>query len=190
MFEGISRYRGPYTGGALAILFYMMVSDLDIQLQQIYLEDIDDAFVTWCSSVIPHFPCAPEFGPSMSKYAEMMDNALIVFSGYESENYRPLYESVKKMEQQELQKRRWMMMPQDETESARLIAGRAYDEIRRAEASANDSDSLYLLIGLYVYMTVLCSPWYDAGSFRRLFVLSWLVYYSEVMSVPVGKSRR
>ena len=190
MFEGISRYRGPYAGGALAILFYMKQSDLDKQLLQLYLDDIDDAFVEWCNDVVPQFPCAPEFAHIVSEYADMMENALIVFSGYKNEEYSSLAEFMKITELSEFRKLRWLSMPEDEKGAARIIAQRVFEDTPHLKALDSDSTSLSLIMGLYVYMTILCSSCFDAASFRHLFVLSWLIYFSEIMSVPATGCRQ
>lgn len=163
---------------------YSKQPDLDKQLQQLYLEDIDDSFVEWCNDVVPLFPCAPEFAHIVSGYADMMENALIVFSGYKNEEYSSLAEFMKITELSEFRKLRWLSMPKDEKDAARIIAQRVFEDTPHSKALDSDSTSLSLIIGLYVYMTILCSSWFDAASFRHLFILSWLIYFSEILSVP------
>ena len=160
---------------------------LDADLERLFLEDIDDAFVEWCKATVPQYPVVPALGPDAGRYLEMMDNAMIVFSGHGADEYRKMAEATRVMKRQELQKGRWMAMPKDETAAARVIAGRAFEDISKTGAVVDDPEKLYLALGLYVYMAILCSPWYDAGAFRHLFVLGWLIYYSEILSAPAGR---
>jgi hypothetical protein len=127
MFEGISRYRGPYAGGALAILFYMKQADLDKQLQKVYLEGFGEDFVGFCNSVIPDYPVYEEYRDAVEQWPDCLENAMILYSGYQAEKIGPLDDAVKTMKRQELAGKRWFMLPTDEKDAAGVIAQRAFE---------------------------------------------------------------
>ena len=181
-------WRGRMTTlGEPALLFFiaMTAAALDRQLQNLFREGIDDAFVDWCKATLPLYSCAPTLAPVANKYADAMQDAMIMYSGYQSEQYPDIYAAAQKMKQQELRGGRWVAMPAEEKAAADLIAHRAFDDLQQAEADGRDASNLTFVLGLYVYMTILCSPVYNVESFRRLFVLSWLIYFSEILSVPI-----
>ncbi len=163
----------------------MTAASLDRQLQNLFHEGFDDAFVDWCKATLPLYPCAPELASAVNQYADMMEDALIMYSGYQSEQYQDLYSAAQKMKQQELRGGRWVVMPAEEKDAAALIAQRAFDDLQQAKADGRDASNLTFVLGLYVYMTILCSPVYQAKAFRHLFVLSWFIYFSEILSVPI-----
>ena len=179
MFEGISRYRGPYAGGALAILFYMKQADLDKQLQMVYLEGFGEDFVGFCNSVIPDYPVYEEYRDAVEQWPDCLENAMILYSGYQAEKIGPLADAVKTMKRQELAGKRWFMLPTDEKDAAGVIAQRAFEGLSASKAGCSDPESVYKVVGLYVYSAILCSASFDASCFARLFVLSWFIYYSE-----------
>ena len=179
MFEGISRYRGPYAGGALAILFYMKQADLDKQLQMVYLEGFGEDFVGFCNSVIPEYPVFEEYRDAVEQWPDCLENAMILYSGYQAEEIGPLANAVNTMKRQELATRRWFMLPTGERDAAGVIAQRALEGLCASKAGCSDPESVYKVIGLYVYSAILCSASFDASCFARLFVLSWFIYYSE-----------
>jgi hypothetical protein len=136
MFEGISRYRGPYAGGALAILFYMKQADLDKQLQKVYLEGFGEDFVGFCNSVIPEYPVYEEYRDAVEQWPDCLENAMILYSGYQAEKIGPLADAVNTMKRQELAGKRWFMLPTDEKDAAGVIAQRAFEGLSASKAAA------------------------------------------------------
>ena len=168
----------------------MLRSDLDIQLQKLLLSDFSEDFISFCHGVVPRFPVAVNLSEQANQCYDMMGNAMVVFSGYRCEEFAGLARMAEVMVRQELESGRWRGLSYDEVAAGELIARRCYEELMRAGGDESDPERVYLVMGLYAYVSVVCNEGFDGESFMRLFVLGWFTYYSTVLSVEGGVAVR
>jgi len=145
----------------------MRYQDLDIELQRFIKDGVSDKIGDFC----------PE------QVLDYLMYAMILFSGYESEEFAAFASAAKQMVGQEVSSHRWDGMSAGESEVAGIIALRAKEDILRTDADVCDPEKVYMVIGLYVYATVVCNDGLDGVSFVRLFVRSWIVYFSDRLSM-------
>lgn len=161
----------------------MVKTELDRQLQELYLNDWNEDFISFASDVVKGHPVAINLINIANRYEEFLEDALIVFSGYKSEESEGFAAVAKMMVQQELRSGRWSSMPKDILAAADVIAHRAWDGMNEAGADEEDPEKLYLVLGLYCYAAVVSCDWFDAGAFLKLFVAAWFIYYGDVLSI-------
>lgn len=183
MFEGISRYRGPYTGGALAIFVFMDSRLLDAQLLTLFRDGLDDEFIEFGKSVSLDNPVSLEFRGRASQCLDMLGNALVVYSGAGNDDMPEYWAAVQRMREQEISSGRWMGLPDDEMELGTIIARRTYDDLGETQADRTDPEMVYQVVGLYCYAAVSCNDGLGGMSFMRLFVRAWFEYYSGILSI-------
>ena len=164
----------------------MTVSELDKQLQQMIQDGVRDAIFDFCEPLTLNYPVCIELKPCIENLVDYVGNAMILFSGYQSEKFGPLAAAAKQMVRQEVESGRWASMPDDEKAAADVIARRCYDSLSKSRAAVEDPEKVYMVIGLYAYSALVCSGKSDAWAFIRLFVYSWLTYYSEKLSIPAA----
>ncbi len=164
----------------------MKVSELDKHLQQLIDDGVRDAIFDFCEPLTLKYPVCIDLKPCIENMLDYIGNAMILYSGYQSEQYAPFAAAAKQMVRQEVESGRWASMPEDEKEAADVIARRCYDGISASRAAVEDPEKVYMVIGLYAYSTVVCGGKSDAWAFIRLFVYSWLIYYSDVLSMPAA----
>ncbi len=164
----------------------MLQSDLDIQLRELLLNDFSEDFISFCHSVVPRFPVAVNLSEQANLCYDMMGNAMVVFSGYRGEEFAGLARMAEIMVRREVESGRWKGLPADEVAVGELIARRCYEELVKAGGDEADPERVYLVMGLYAYVSVVCNEGFDGESFMRLFVLGWFTYYSTVLSVEGG----
>lgn len=158
-------------------------ADFDRQLQELYLNEWNEDFISFATDVVRNHPVAINLIDKANRHEEFLENALIVFSGYKAELSEGFADMARIMVQQELRSGRWASMPADVKAAADVIAHRAWDGMNEAGADEEDPEKLYLILGLYCYATVASSDWFDAGEFLKLFVAAWFIYYGNVLSV-------
>lgn len=161
----------------------MVKTELDRQLQELYLNDWNEDFISFASDVVKGHLVAINLINIANRYEEFLEDALIVFSGYKSELSEGFADMARIMVQQELRSGRWASMPADVLAAADVIAHRAWDGMNEAGTDEEDPEKLYLVLGLYCYATVASCDWFDAGEFLKLFVAAWFIYYGDVLSV-------
>ena len=159
-------------------------NELDRQLWQLIEEGSSDALYNYCEPLTPKYPVCIDLKHCVEDILDYLGNAMILFSGYRGEELGPLAAASKQMIRQEIRSGRWNGMPADETAAAGVIAQRSFDDVLKTRADFADPVSVYMVIGLYAYATVCCNEGLDAWSFIHLFVLAWLIYYSEKLSMP------
>ena len=173
----------------------MKQSTLDRQLHQFMTSESEDALYNYCAPLTPKFPVCMDLRDCVERTLEFLENAIIVYSGYRKEEIASFAAAAQQMVRQELATGRWEAMPADETAAAGVIAQRAFDALTNSKAEIWDPGKVYLVIGMYAYSAVLCNEGLDAWSFVHLFVLGWLIYFSEKLSMPAmmeqqaGKAR-
>lgn len=154
--------------------------DIDRSIESLFLQGYDAEFIAFCRDVESRHPVSPDFSSDASRWAEFLDCAMIVFSGHKSDTYKDFSMMAMAMKLQEIASNRWLNMPPEEEAAAAVIAGRAAEALKVNGMVLQDPGQVYLVIGLYVYATVASSSIYDAYAFRRLFVLAWFKYYSQL----------
>lgn len=158
-------------------------ADFDRQLQELYLNEWNEDFISFATDVVRNHPVAINLIDKANRHEEFLENALIVFSGYKAEESEGFAAVAKMMVQQELRSGRWSSMPKDILAVADVIAHRAWDGMNEAGVDDEDPEKLYLVLGLYSYATVASCDWFDAGTFLKLFVGAWFIYYSTVLGI-------
>lgn len=144
----------------------MTIVQLKDQLLQLLNRGVDTPFADWCLEKAPGFDGF-----------EYLDRALIVMSGYGDSEWPPLANHIRKMIDQELASGRWMNLPANEKGAAHEIAKRALKCFDSSDYDAKDPENVVSILGVYCFVAVYCSPWFDAASFKRLFALSWCDYF-------------
>ena len=168
------------------------MNDFDNNLAELFLAGPDSDFIAFCSDVLKRFPVAVNLFDIASDYAACLDDALVLFSGYRSDELGSDARDVAEWKRNELASGRWNLPDADEESVSELISRRSFAMIDAAEADELDTDRLTLCIGLFSYAAAFCIPSFAAKSFRRLFVLAWFKYFSTVLSLenndaPAGK---
>lgn len=146
----------------------MTTVQLKDQLLQVLNSGVDTPFESWCHEKAPGFN---DF--------EYLDRALIMMSGYGDNEWPPLADHIRLMVDQELMSGQWLNLPADEKSAAMEIAKRAMITFAFTDYPAKDPENVSTIIGIFCFLAVYCSPWFDAASFKRLFVMSWGDYFSK-----------
>ena len=168
------------------------MNDFDNSLSALFLSGPDSDFIAFCSGVLERFPVAVNLIDKASDYGTCLDDAMVLFSGYKSDELGSDARDVAEWKRDEVASGKWSLPDADEESVSELIARRSFAMIDAAEADELDTDRLTLCIGLFSYAAAFCIPSFDAKSFRRLFVLAWFKYFSTVLSLenndaPAGK---
>ena len=168
------------------------MNDFDNSLSELFLSGPDSDFIAFCSDVLKRFPVAVNLIDIASDYDACLDDAMVLFSGYKSDELGSDARDVAEWKRDEVASGKWILPDADEESASELIARRSFAMIDAAEADELDTDRLTLCIGLFSYAAAFCIPSFDAKSFRRLFVLAWFKYFSTVLSLennvaPAGK---
>ena len=168
------------------------MNDFDNSLSELFLSGPDSDFIAFCSGVLKRFPVAVNLIDIASDYGACLDDAMVLFSGYKSDELGSNARDVAEWKRDEVASGKWILPDADEESVSDLIARRSFAMIDAAEADELDTDRLTLCIGLFSYAAAFCIPSFDAKSFRRLFVLAWFKYFSTVLSLenndaPAGK---
>lgn len=168
--------------------FYMNADILDGCLEQLYLEDYDENFVAFYDHILNQYPVALNLVGLASGCRKFLELAMIVFSGYKSDELAEFGKTVIKIKQQEIASGKWCSFGNDEERAADVIAHTAYHSLIEAGTPEDEPMHLYLVLGLYCYAIVVCNDEFDAYSFRRIFVRGWFIYYGIVLSVEHNSS--
>ena len=168
------------------------MNDFDNSLSALFLSGPDSDFIAFCSGVLERFPVAVNLIDTASEYDACLNDAMVLFSGYRSDELGSDARDVAEWKRDEVASGKWILPDADEESASELIARRSFAMIDAAEADELDTDRLTLCIGLFCYCAAFCIPSFDAKSFRRLFVLAWFKYFSTVLSLenndaPAGK---
>lgn len=168
------------------------MSDFDNSLAELFLFGPDSDFIAFCSGVLKRFPVAGNLVGIASEYDACLEDAMVLFSGYRSDELGSDARDVAEWKRSEVESGRWILPDADEESASELIAGESFKLIEAAGADELDVDRLILCIGLFSYCSAFCIPSFDAKSFRRLFVLAWFKYFSTVLTLenndaPGGK---
>ena len=164
----------------------MDTASLDNSIRKFISEKDDSAVYDFCAELTPKYPVCIELTHCIEETVDFLENAMILYSGYQSDRFGPLAAAAKQMVKQEIESGRWTSMPSDEKKAAGIIAQRSFDDLANSRAKIEDPDKLYMVIGLYTYTALVCSGRSDVWDFIRLFVYSWLIYYSEILSIPAA----
>ena len=159
------------------------MNDFDNSLSALFLSGPDSDFIAFCSGVLERFPVAVNLIDKASDYGACLDDAMVLFSGYKSDELGSNARDVAEWKRDEVASGKWILPDADEESVCDLIARRSFAMIDAAEADELDTDRLTLCIGLFSYAAAFCIPSFDAKSFRRLFVLAWFKYFSTVLSL-------
>lgn len=179
-------------GRSYKLFLRLEMNDFDNSLSELFLSGPDSDFIAFCSGVLERFPVAVNLIDKASDYGACLDDAMVLFSGYKSDELGSDARDVAEWKRDEVASGRWILTDADEESMSDLIARRSFAMIDAAEADELDTDRLTLCIGLFSYAAAFCIPSFDAKSFRRLFVLAWFKYFSTVLSLenndaPAGK---
>ena len=179
-------------GRSYKLFLRLEMNDFDNSLSELFLSGHDSDFIAFCSGVLERFPVAVNLIDIASDYGACLDDAMVLFSGYRSDELGSDARDVAEWKRDEVASGRWNFPDADEESASELIARRSFAMIDAAEADELDTDRLTLCIGLFSYAAAFCIPSFDAKSFRRLFVLAWFKYFSTVLSLenndaPAGK---
>ena len=179
-------------GRSYKLFLRLEMNDFDNSLSALFLSGPDSDFIAFCSGVLERFPVAVNLIDKASDYGACLDDAMVLFSGYKSDELGSDARDVAEWKRDEVASGRWNLPDADEESVSELIARRSFAMIDAAEADELDTDRLTLCIGLFSYAAAFCIPSFDAKSFRRLFVLAWFKYFSTVLSLennvaPAGK---
>lgn len=159
------------------------MNDFDNNLAELFLAGPDSDFIAFCSDVLKRFPVAVNLVDIASDYAACLDDALVLFSGYMSDELGSDARDIAEWKRNELASGRWNLPDADEKGASELIARESFKLLSEAGAGELDTDRLTLCIGLFSCAAAFCIPSFDAKSFRRLFVLEWFKYFSTVLSL-------
>lgn len=179
-------------GRSYKLFLRLEMNDFDNSLSELFLSGHDSDFIAFCSGVLERFPVAVNLIDIASDYGACLDDAMVLFSGYKSDELGSNARDVAEWKRDEVASGKWILPDADEESASELIARRSFAMIDAAEADELDTDRLTLCIGLFSYAAAFCIPSFDAKSFRRLFVLAWFKYFSTVLSLenndaPAGK---
>ena len=179
-------------GRSYKLFLRLEMNDFDNSLSALFLSGPDSDFIAFCSGVLERFPVAVNIIDKASDYGACLDDAMVLFSGYKSDELGSDARDVAEWKRDEVASGKWNLPDADEESVSELIARRSFAMIDAAEADELDTDRLTLCIGLFSYAAAFCIPSFDAKSFRRLFVLAWFKYFSTVLSLenndaPAGK---
>ena len=179
-------------GRSYKLFLRLEMNDFDNSLSALFLSGPDSDFIAFCSGVLERFPVAVNLIDKASDYGACLDDAMVLFSGYKSDELGSDARDVAEWKRDEVASGKWSLPDADEESVSDLIARRSFALIDAAEADELDTDRLTLCIGLFSYAAAFCIPSFDAKSFRRLFVLAWFKYFSTVLSLenndaPAGK---
>ena len=179
-------------GRSYKLFLRLEMNDFDNSLSELFLSGHDSDFIAFCSGVLERFPVAVNLIDIASDYGACLDDAMVLFSGYKSDELGSNARDVAEWKRDEVASGKWILPDADEESVCDLIARRSFAMIDAAEADELDADRLTLCIGLFSYAAAFCIPSFDAKSFRRLFVLAWFKYFSTVLSLenneaPAGK---
>ena len=179
-------------GRSYKLFLRLEMNDFDNSLSELFLSGPDSDFIAFCSGVLERFPVAVNLIDKASDYGACLDDAMVLFSGYKSDELGSNARDVAEWKRDEVASGKWNLPDADEESVSDLIARRSFAMIDAAEADELDTDRLTLCIGLFSYAAAFCIPSFDAKSFRRLFVLAWFKYFSTVLSLenndaPAGK---
>ena len=179
-------------GRSYKLFLRLEMNDFDNSLSELFLSGPDSDFIAFCSGVLERFPVAVNLIDIASDYGACLDDAMVLFSGYKSDELGSNARDVAEWKKDEVASGKWILPDADEESVCDLIARRSFAMIDAAEADELDTDRLTLCIGLFSYAAAFCIPSFDAKSFRRLFVLAWFKYFSTVLSLenneaPAGK---
>ena len=179
-------------GRSYKLFLRLEMNDFDNSLSELFLSGPDSDFIAFCSGVLERFPVAVNLIDIASDYGACLDDAMVLFSGYKSDELGSNARDVAEWKRDEVASGKWILPDADEESVCDLIARRSFAMIDAAEADELDTDRLTLCIGLFSYAAAFCIPSFDAKSFRRLFVLAWFKYFSTVLSLenndaPAGK---
>ena len=179
-------------GRSYKLFLRLEMNDFDNSLSALFLSGPDSDFIAFCSGVLERFPVAVNLIDIASDYGACLDDAMVLFSGYKSDELGSNARDVAEWKRDEVASGKWILPDADEESVCDLIARRSFAMIDAAEADELDTDRLTLCIGLFSYAAAFCIPSFDAKSFRRLFVLAWFKYFSTVLSLenndaPAGK---
>ena len=179
-------------GRSYKLFLRLEMNDFDNSLSELFLSGHDSDFIAFCSGVLERFPVAVNLIDKASDYGACLDDAMVLFSGYKSDELGSDARDVAEWKRDEVASGKWILPDADEESVCDLIARRSFAMIDAAEADELDTDRLTLCIGLFSYAAAFCIPSFDAKSFRRLFVLAWFKYFSTVLSLenneaPAGK---
>ena len=155
----------------------------DNNLAELFLAGPDSDFIAFCSDVLKRFPVAVNLIDTASEYDACLNDAMVLFSGYRSDELGSNARDVAEWKRDEVASGKWILPDADEESASELIARRSFAMIDAAETDELDTDRLTLCIGLFSYAAAFCVPSFDAKSFRRLFVLAWFKYFSTVLSL-------
>lgn len=179
-------------GRSYKLFLRLEMNDFDNSLSALFLSGPDSDFIAFCSGVLERFPVAVNLIDKASDYGACLDDAMVLFSGYKSDELGSDARDVAEWKRDEVASGKWNLPDADEESASELIARRSFAMIDAAEADELDTDRLTMCIGLFSYAAAFCIPSFDAKSFRRLFVLAWFKYFSTVLSLenndaPAGK---
>ena len=179
-------------GRSYKLFLRLEMNDFDNSLSALFLSGPDSDFIAFCSGVLERFPVAVNLIDTASEYDACLNDAMVLFSGYRSDELGSDARDVAEWKRDEVASGKWILPDADEESVSELIARRSFAMIDAAEADELDTDRLTLCIGLFSYAAAFCIPSFDAKSFRRLFVLAWFKYFSTVLSLenndaPAGK---
>lgn len=179
-------------GRSYKLFLRLEMNDFDNSLSELFLSGPDSDFIAFCSGVLKRFPVAVNLIETASEYDACLNDAMVLFSGYRSDELGSDARDVAEWKRDEVASGKWILPDADEESASELIARRSFAMIDAAAADELDTDRLTLCIGLFSYSAAFCIPSFDAKSFRRLFVLAWFKYFSTVLSlenndVPAGK---
>ena len=168
------------------------MNDFDNNLAELFLAGPDSDFIAFCSDVLKRFPVAVNLIDTASEYDACLNDAMVLFSGYRSDELGSDARDVAEWKRDEAASGRWILADADEESASELMARRSFAMIDAAEADELDTYRRTLCIGLFSYAAAVCIPSFNAKSFRRLFVLAWFKYFSTVLSLenndaPAGK---
>ena len=170
-------------GRSYKLFLRLEMNDFDNSLSELFLSGPDSDFIAFCSGVLERFPVAVNLIDKASDYGTCLDDAMVLFSGYKSDELGSDARDVAEWKRDEVASGKWNLPDADEESVCDLIARRSFAMIDAAEADELDTDRLTLCIGLFSYAAAFCIPSFDAKSFRRLFVLAWFKYFSTVLSL-------
>ena len=179
-------------GRSYKLFLRLEMNDFDNSLSELFLSGPDSDFIALCGGVMERFPMAVNLIDIASDYGACLDDAMVLFSGYKSDELGSDARDVAEWKRDEVASGKWILPDADEESVCDLIARRSFAMIDAAEADELDTDRLTLCVGLFSYAAAFCIPSFDAKSFRRLFVLAWFKYFSTVLSLenndaPAGK---
>jgi len=159
---------------------------LDQELWKFISAKDEEAVYDFCAELTPKYPVCIDLKHCIEGMVDYLGYAMILYSGYQSDKFGPLAAAAKQMVKQEIESGRWNELPEDEKDAAGVIASRCYDDLSKSQAAVEEPEKVYMVIGLYTYTRLICADKTDVWDFIKLFVNSWLIYYSEILSIPAA----